>query len=228
MVDFLAVLLIPVVIAGVWYGVAARSRRLDAEALVAARDREIAQLLDKSSDSPAHGTDVDTGEQPAAITFTDPLTSLGTLQLLEKDLATYEGQVARYGLKSCIALIDIDNFKEFNDRHGRDTGNAVIVTIAQRLASRSRSGDSVYRIGGDEFICLLPEQTLDTGAIAVERMKRSIDELAIPFDGSPSGFVTVSAGMALLDAQHLKTWPELLKDAETALAHAREDQVAPS
>jgi diguanylate cyclase (GGDEF)-like protein len=227
MVDFLAVLLIPVIIAGVWYGVAARSRRLDAEALVAARDREIAQLLDKSSEPSAHVDDVNT-EEPAAFSFTDPLTSLGTLQLLEKDLATYEGQVARYGLKSCIALIDIDNFKEFNDRHGRDTGNAVIVTIAQRLASRSRSGDSVYRIGGDEFICLLPEQTLDTGAIAVERMKRSIDELAIPFDGSPSGFVTVSAGIALLDAQHLKTWPELLKDAETALAHAREDQVAPS
>src|ERR1700678_3977931 len=227
MVDFLAVLLIPVIIAGVWYGVAARSRRLDAEALVAARDREIAQLLDKSSEPSGHGDDVST-EEPATISFTDPLTSLGTLQLLEKDLATYEGQVARYGLKSCIALIDIDNFKEFNDRHGRDTGNAVIVTIAQRLASRSRSGDSVYRIGGDEVICLLPEQTLDTGAIAVERMKRSIDELAIPFDGSPSGFVTVSAGIALLDAQHLKTWPELLKDAETALAHAREDEVAPS
>ncbi|MGB8198029.1 MAG: GGDEF domain-containing protein [Acidimicrobiales bacterium] len=227
MVDFLAVLLIPVIIAGVWYGVAARSRRLDAEALVAARDREIAQLLDASSETPTHEASNVEG-QPAAITFTDPLTSLGTLQLLEKDLATYEGQVARYGLKSCIALIDIDNFKEFNQRHGRDTGNAVIVTIAQRLASRSRSGDSVYRIGGDEFICLLPEQTIETGAVAVERMRRSIDELAIPFEGAPSGFVTVSAGLALLDAQHLKTWPELLKDAEAALARAREDELSAS
>jgi diguanylate cyclase (GGDEF)-like protein len=227
MVDFLAVLLIPVIIAGVWYGVAARSRRLDAEALVAAREREIAQLLESAGDTSDH-VEAHSEGQSAAITFTDPLTSLGTLQLLEKDLAVYEGQVARYGLKSCVALIDIDNFKEFNDRNGRDTGNAVIVTIAQRLASRSRSGDSVYRIGGDEFICLLPEQTLDTGAIAVERMRRSIDELAIPFDGSPSGFVTVSAGIALLDAQHLKTWPELLKDAETALAHAKESDVAPN
>jgi diguanylate cyclase (GGDEF)-like protein len=222
MVDFLAVLLIPVIIAGLWYGAAARSRRLDAEALVAARDREIAQLLASSSEATEHDTDA-----PAAVTFTDPLTSLGTLQLLEKDLAVYEGQVARYGLKSCIALIDIDNFKEFNQRHGRDTGNAVIVTIAQRLAARSRSGDSVYRIGGDEFICLLPEQTLDTGAIAVERMKRSIEEMAIPFEGSPSGCVTVSAGIALLDAQHLKTWPELLHDAQIALAQSK-DEVRPS
>jgi hypothetical protein len=77
MVDFLAVLLIPVIIAGVWYGVAARSRRLDAEALVAARDREIAQLLDKSSEPSAHVDDVNT-EEPAAFSFTDPLTSLGT------------------------------------------------------------------------------------------------------------------------------------------------------
>jgi diguanylate cyclase (GGDEF)-like protein len=228
MVDFLAVLLVPVFIAGVWYGVAARSRRLDAEALVAARDREIAQLLERSDDSLAHAQDASADAHPAAISFTDPLTSLGTLQLLEKDLAVYEGQVARYGLKSCVALIDIDNFSEFNARHGRDTGNAVIVTIAQRLASRSRSGDSVYRIGGDEFICLLPEQTIDTGAIAVERMKRSIDELAIPFDGSLSGFVSVSAGIALLDAQHLKTWPELLKDAEAALAQSKDDEVSSS
>ncbi len=108
------------------------------------------------------------------------MTSLGTRQLLEKDLATYEGQVARYGLRSCIALIDIDDFKRFNERYGRDWGDAVIVAIADRLASRSRSGDSVYRVGGDEFICLLPEQSLETGAIAVDRMRRSIDELAIP------------------------------------------------
>jgi diguanylate cyclase (GGDEF)-like protein len=218
MVDFLAVLLVPVIVAGLWYGAAARHQRLKAEALVVVRDREIAQLIEA-----APATSGDANLEPTTISFTDPLTSLGTLRLLEKDLAVYEGQVARYGLRSCIALIDIDNLKEFNGRYGREQGNAVIVTIAQRLASRSRSGDSVYRIGGDEFICLLPEQTLETGAIAVERLRQSIEELAIPFEGSPSGFVTVSTGMALLDAQHLKASAELLKEAESALAHAKAD-----
>jgi diguanylate cyclase (GGDEF)-like protein/PAS domain S-box-containing protein len=167
--------------------------------------------------APGHGA----GEGHDVIALTDPLTSLGNRQLLEKDLAVYEGQVARYGLRSCIALIDIDNFKRFNDRYGRDKGDEVIVAIADRLASRSRSGDSVYRVGGDEFICLLPEQTLETGAIAVDRMCRAIAELAIPDEDSPSGILTVSTGLALLDAEHLKATAELLKDAETALSQAR-------
>jgi diguanylate cyclase (GGDEF)-like protein/PAS domain S-box-containing protein len=161
------------------------------------------------------------------ITLTDPLTSLGNRQLLEKDLAVYEGQVARYGLRSCIALIDIDDFKRFNERYGREKGDEVIVAIAERLASRSRSGDAVYRIGGDEFICLLPEQTLETGAIAVERMRRSIAELAIPDEDSPSGLLSVSTGLALLDSEHLKASAELLKDAEAALFKTREDASIP-
>jgi diguanylate cyclase (GGDEF)-like protein/PAS domain S-box-containing protein len=156
--------------------------------------------------------------------LTDPLTSLGNRQLLEKDLAIYEGQVARYGLRSCIALIDIDNFKRFNDRYGRERGDEVIVAIAERLASRSRSGDAVYRVGGDEFICLLPEQTLETGAIAVNRMRRSIVELAIPDEDSPTGVLTVSTGMALLDAEHLKASAELMKDAEDSLSRTREGE----
>ncbi len=155
------------------------------------------------------------------IALTDPLTSLGNRQLLEKDLAVYEGQVARYGLRSCIALIDIDDFRRFNARYGREKGDEVIVAIADRLASRSRSGDSVYRVGGDEFICLLPEQTLETGAIAVDRMCRAIADLAIPDEDAPGGILTVSTGLALLDAEHLKATAELLKDAEAALSQAR-------
>jgi diguanylate cyclase (GGDEF)-like protein/PAS domain S-box-containing protein len=159
------------------------------------------------------------------INLTDPLTSLGNRQLLEKDLAVYEGQVARYGLRSCIALIDIDDFKRFNERYGREKGDEVIVAIAERLASRSRSGDSVYRVGGDEFICLLPEQTLETGAIAVDRMCRAIADLAIVDEDSPTGFLTVSTGLALLDAEHLKATAELMKDAEAALFRGREGDV---
>lgn len=160
-----------------------------------------------------------TGDDVAqvSVSLTDPLTSLGNRQLLEKDLGVYEGQVARYGLRSCIALIDIDDLNGFNDTYGREAGDEAIIAVAERLASRSRSGDSVYRVGGDEFICLLPEQTLETGAIAVNRMCRSIEELAIPHAGSPTGFLSVSTGLALLDAEHLKATGELLKDAEAAL-----------
>lgn len=154
--------------------------------------------------------------------LTDPLTSLGNLRMLEKDLAVYEGQVARYGMRSCLALIDIDDFKKYNDRYGREAGDKAIVAVAERLANRSRLGDSVYRVGDDEFICVLPEQSLETGALAVNRMRRNIEELAIPHEDSSSGFLTVSAGLAVLDAEHLRPVSELLKDAEAALSRARQ------
>ena len=165
------------------------------------------------------GTEPD--EAPVSAVLTDPLTSLGNRQLLEKDLGVYGGQVARYGLRSCIALIDIDDLKGFNERYGREAGDEAIITIAERLASGSRSGDSVYRVGGDEFICLLAEQTLETGAIAVERMVHSIADLAIPHGGSPTGLLTVSTGLALLDAEHLKATGDLLMEAEGALERGK-------
>jgi diguanylate cyclase (GGDEF)-like protein len=221
MVVALVVLLALVVIGGVGYSERARRRRLAAESLIAVRDREIAKLLDAATEASTQSATTIPAGSVTAGSFTDPLTNLGTLQLLEKDLAVYEGQVARYGLKSCIALIDINDLSGFNHLYGREKGDEVIVTIAERLASRSRSGDSVYRIGGDEFICLLPEQTLETGAIAVERMRRNVEDLAIPFEGSPSGIVTISTGLALLDAQHLKASAELLKEAEVALAREK-------
>lgn len=211
-VALLAVLLAIAVIVGVGYGVASRRRRIAAEAMV-----EMAQLLEAPNESPGGFSE----SNPTAQPLTDSVTRLATRQLLERDLAVYEGQVARYGLHVCIALIDIDEFKSFNDRYGRERGDEILVAIAERLTSRSRSGDSVYRIGGDEFICLLPEQTLVTGANAVNRMKRSIEELAIPFEGSPNGIVTVSTGLALLDAEHSKTSAELLKEAEAALILSR-------
>lgn len=212
MVATLAVLLAIAVIAGVWYGTSSRRRRIAVEGMV-----QTARLLDSSSDT--------SGEVPAASPATNPLidtlTNLGTRQLLERDLAVYGGQVARYGLHVCIALIDINDFNRFNDLYGQARGNDILATVAERINSRSRSGDSIYRMGGDEFICVLPEQTLETGARVVERMKRSIEELAIPFDGAPGGIVSVSTGLAILDAEHLKPSDEILKEAEAALLQSR-------
>jgi diguanylate cyclase (GGDEF)-like protein len=212
MVALLAVLLAIAVIAGVWYGTASRRRRIAVEGMV-----QTAKLLEASSDASGAAPTA----TPASNPLTDSLTNLGNRQLLERDLAVYGGQVARYGLHVCVALIDIDDFKRFNDRYGHQRGNEILLAVAERITSRSRSGDSIYRLGGDEFLCLLPEQTLETGAKVVERMKRSIEELAIAFEGAPGGIVSVSTGLAILDAEHLKASDELLQEAEAALTASR-------
>lgn len=149
--------------------------------------------------------------------LTDSLTSLGNRQLLEKDLAVYEGQVVRYGLRICIALIHVNDFETFVERYGRTASDRAIVALAERLANGSRLGDAVYRVDENEFVCLLPEQSVETGALAVNRMIQSFGQLEIPHEDTPSGLLRVSAGLVLLDAEHVKPAAELLADAKAAL-----------
>jgi diguanylate cyclase (GGDEF)-like protein len=70
-------------------------------------------------------------------------------------------------------------------------------------------------------LCIFPEQSLETGTIAVERMRRGIEDLAIPHPGNPLGVLTVSAGMAVLEAGHTTSATEVLKEADVALYKAK-------
>ena len=125
------------------------------------------------------------------IPLTDPLTSLGNQRLLEKDLAVYEGQVARYGMRSCVALIDIDDFAKFNDRYGREAGDKAIVAIAERLANRSRLGDYVYRVVAEGVIeCRL----LASGEKLFSGRLEGVSKLASPIATADGRVYFISTG----------------------------------
>jgi two-component system, cell cycle response regulator len=157
-----------------------------------------------------------------AISLLDPLTNLGNRRSLQGDLQLLEAQVIRYGHGSCIALIGIDYFKGYNDTYGHVAGDEVLFTVASQLKHNARHGDAVYRYGGDEFICLFPEQSLETGAIAVQRMRLAIEQLGIPHDASPHGKVTMSAGLALLRTDHTSSASDVINEADGALYRAKE------
>jgi diguanylate cyclase (GGDEF)-like protein len=152
----------------------------------------------------------------------DPLTSLANRRALVEDLEVIEARVARYGHRYCVALIDVDFFKAYNDTYGHQGGDEVLARVASQLSQRARSGDAFYRYGGDELLCILPEQTLDSGAIAVERMRAAVERLAIPHSGSPSSVVTFSAGLAVLDAAHPRSAAEALREADECLYRAKQ------
>ena len=124
----------------------------------------------------------------------DALTGLGNRHRLAEDLAAMQARAQRYGHRWCVALADIDNFKGFNDGTGHLAGDDLLRRIGSALSATVRGGDTVYRYGGEEFLVLLPEQTLDTAALAAERLRRVVEDLAVPHpDG---GVVTVSVGVA--------------------------------
>jgi two-component system chemotaxis response regulator CheY len=157
-----------------------------------------------------------------AIARRDPLTGLGNRRALQEDLALMESRVTRYGHQYCMALLDVDHFKAYNDTYGHPAGDDVLRAVASELKAEARGGDALYRYGGEEFLCIFPEQSLTTGTVAVERMRSGIERLSTPHEKSPRGVLTISAGLAILDPNELRSANEVLKEADEALYQAKQ------
>jgi two-component system chemotaxis response regulator CheY len=153
----------------------------------------------------------------------DPLTGLGNRRSLDRDLEVLGARVERYGHSYCMSLVDIDYFKSFNDRYGHPAGDEALRAVAAQLLGQARGGDSLYRYGGDEFLCLFPEQSLSTASIAVERMRGAVADLGITHADSSYGVITLSAGVTLMDSDHPGRGSDVLREADKALYRAKEE-----
>jgi diguanylate cyclase (GGDEF)-like protein len=161
-------------------------------------------------------------DELTAIARRDPLTGLGNRRALEEDLALLEARVIRYGHRYCMALVDVDHFKAYNDSYGHQAGDDVLKIVAAELTAQVRGGDALYRYGGDEFLCIFPEQSLDTGTLALERMRSGLEKLAIVHVDNALGVLTFSAGLAVLDVGHTRPASDILTDADRALYQAKQ------
>jgi len=148
----------------------------------------------------------------------DALTGIGNRLRLAEDLAALCGRVERYGHVYCVALFDVDDFKAYNDVAGHLAGDAMLRGVAGALRGSIRSGDTLYRYGGEEFLVLLPEQSLDSAELAAERLRAAVEALALT--RPEGGTVTVSAGVAGFDRTPC-TPDELLELADKALYRAK-------
>lgn len=158
-----------------------------------------------------------------AAAMTDPLTGLPNRRAFrvqaERVLAT---DAARAG---CIAIIDLDHFKKVNDMHGHDGGDAVLCQFAQQAQVILRKGDTVARLGGEEFALLLPGSSVEQALVTCERLRMAIAAMGVP---SRTGLirVTISAGVAELGCDGLDA---AMKRADLALYQAKaggRDQLA--
>jgi two-component system, cell cycle response regulator len=153
----------------------------------------------------------------------DPLTRLSNRLRLREDLETMSARVERYGYSYCAMLCDVDSFKLYNDRYGHLKGDEVLRKVAEAILQSFRTEDTSYRYGGEEFLIILPEQPLESAALAAERLRCAVEKLAIPHEASePGEIVTVSCGLAELSPGAKKTVEEVLKEADEALYQAKE------
>ena len=124
----------------------------------------------------------------------DPLTGVQTRRAFQQQLARGLKRAQRGAAALALVLIDLDHFKSINDAFGHSRGDQVLATFAQRITALLRSGDQLFRYGGDEFLLLLPGTDGPGAAIVAQRVLDAIGTL--PFPGAPPLNLTLSIGLA--------------------------------
>ncbi|MET3901855.1 diguanylate cyclase [Paenarthrobacter sp. 4246] len=149
---------------------------------------------------------------------TDPLTKLHNRLKLTEDLGLLRSLENH---DYCLAMVDVDNFKSYNDIYGHQAGDAALVAIATTLAREVRKADAVYRFGGEEFLLVLQDQSPATATSVMERVRSAVHGLRIEHSGDPDGVLTISAGVSAFTDGHRAGSEQLLREADLALYAAK-------
>ncbi len=123
---------------------------------------------------------------------TDRLTGLPNRRGAEEVLKREVGRLKRYEASLACALLDIDHFKDVNDRHGHEAGDRVLQQVARAIANVIRDSDYAARWGGEEFLVLMPCTTRAGALLGAERIRVEVQNLVLPGGGK----ITISAGVA--------------------------------
>jgi diguanylate cyclase (GGDEF)-like protein len=170
------------------------------------RDEELLRLLAAEAAITIHRTDL--LARLHATARTDPLTGLPNRRVWDEDLERELERARRHGGDLCLAMLDLDRFKAYNDEHGHQAGDELLAATATAWRPALRATDTIARYGGEEFAVLLPHSDEEGAMIVIERLLESV-----PFGQ------TASAGVAVWDGVESATG--LLARADAALYAAK-------
>jgi diguanylate cyclase (GGDEF)-like protein len=144
----------------------------------------------------------------------DPMTGLYNRLTLAARFGEAQRSVSGTNGSVGLVMVDVDHFKRVNDTHGHDRGDRVLRELAERLVGNLRTSDVAYRVGGEEFVVLLPGRDAEGARAVAERIRASV--ATVPLAGLP---VTVSAGVVTGDGD--ASLEELMRAADVALYAAK-------
>ena len=151
--------------------------------------------------------------------FHDPLTGLPNRALFSDRLEHATARTARGAGSLAVLFVDLDDFKRVNDRHGHATGDVLLKSFAKRLQESLRLGDTVARIGGDEFVALLEDlDDLDSARLAASRLAQAVTRPFVIDDQLYK--VSASIGVAYCPAGFTRS-ADLLREADRAMYEAK-------
>lgn len=148
----------------------------------------------------------------------DALTGSLNRHGLDEALIREAARAARYGSALCVSVIDIDNFKKLNDTYGHSAGDDALVHLVRVGKALLRPSDTLGRFGGEEFVVLLPETTLDAGRMAIERLQRELTKQFF-LANNEKLLITFSAGVVQLRPGESEA--EVVRRADQAMYRAK-------
>lgn len=148
----------------------------------------------------------------------DPLTGALNRRGLDEAFAREVNTTRRKGSTLCLAMLDIDNFKQLNDKLGHDTGDAALSHLVSVARTSMRPQDTMARYGGEEFVILLPDTELPNGVEAMQRLQRELTKRLF-LQNNERVLITFSAGVALLETD--ETAESAVKRADEAMYLAK-------
>jgi two-component system chemotaxis family response regulator WspR len=153
----------------------------------------------------------------------DALTGVSNRKHFNEYIETEWKRAVREQTPLSLLMVDVDDFKRYNDTYGHLAGDAVLRTVAQTARNcLKRPADLAARFGGEEFVIILPATPLDGAAHVGEKLCRSVENLKLPHTGSTvGGLVTVSVGCASTIPQRGDSFRALLETADVALYEAK-------
>ncbi len=160
-------------------------------------------------------------ERSLEMAHTDSLTGVYNRRYL---MAHLDGLIARFGDRSqpfSLLLFDIDHFKQVNDTHGHAVGDEVLTELTRRVINNVRSFDTVARLGGEEFVVVMPDADAQTAGTIAERLRENVATTPFKVSGGAGALdVTISIGVTTMQSAGI-TCDALLKQADDALYEAK-------
>jgi diguanylate cyclase (GGDEF)-like protein len=150
----------------------------------------------------------------------DPLTNLFNRRYVQESLEREVHRARRNKRPVSVVMLDVDHFKSFNDTFGHDAGDAVLKAVAGVFKSNVRKEDIVCRYGGEEFMLVLPDASLDNAGRRAEFVRAAVEDLNLTHDGRKLDDITLSMGVASFPS-HGQTWEEVVVAADSALYRAK-------
>ena len=169
-------------------------------------------------------------EEAQRLSLTDPLTGLWNYRYLRESLRREVERASRFGRMLTVLVLDLDHFKDVNDKYGHAAGDTVLGEFARRIRIGLREVDVAFRQGGEEFVVLLPETDAYGGVIVAERLGAAVREIPVPIDarrqntatGRPVDRVAISVSIGIaVYPEHGTTAQQVLDAADDALYAAK-------